>query len=492
MAEHREIENARFQVIDGGRRPGSAVTPCLYLPPPPAMDAAELAAEIAELHALALIRDVPFSALRDPHCAVWVDGRTRFTLHELLCEIRSLSWFERGADPRAAGSVTESARLRRAQRLNREGQLTLRGLFHGAVVGAGDAAPLSLFHWVDRTAPELVDTSGEAPDAEAPMSAWVDWVARQSGAALALPDAEATGLSPLDTPRHLVERLHASHPCRVYYNAAMMLLARGTAFDPGLDPQDDDDPVTAQRVLALMAEAAARAFDAVMRRQARPERLSPPAVTAARIGGLLDRDGPAEGSDPLRGAADELQTYAPNLLHWVQCANRQSGRGGRGPMGYLLPGMDGAAIPPQPSDSALQVVVAGALSTLVKALFDTRPAPRLRMATEPDPGFDLGTEADRLAADIALSRAICGAQLPAENHQNLRIGEALALQVLQGWMLQLPHGVAMEMTDFDGHALRLESYQRRGGGIGVALRRDGRPARFPMVADRPDVHLAVI
>ncbi|WP_353475336.1 bromoperoxidase [Salipiger sp. H15] len=487
------MDKARFQVIAGGRRPGSAVTPCLQLPPPPDMGAAELAAEIAELYVLALIRDVPFAAMQDPHCAVWVDGSTRFTLHEALCEMRSLSWFDQGVAPVATEPGCEHARQRRAQRMNREGQLTLGGLFQGAAPGSGAARPLSLFHWVDRNAPGLQDTSGAAPDAEAPMSAWVEWVARQSGAALALPSAEAVGLSPLGTPRQLVERLQSSHPCRVYYNAALMLLARGTAFDPGLSPGEDEDPVSAQRVLALMAEAAERAFEAVMRRQARPDRLSPPAVTAARIGGLLEReDLTAEGSDVLRGAAEELQTCAPNLLHWVARLNRQGQPGLRGAMSYVLPGMGDEALPPQPSDSALQVVVAGALSTLFKALFDTRPAPRLRMATDPAPGFDLGAEADRLAADIALSRAACGAQLPAENHQNLRIGEALALQVLQGWMSRLGQGVSMELTDFDGQPLRLESHVRRSGEIGVALRRDGRPARFPMVADRPSSHLAVI
>ncbi|MBE9639360.1 bromoperoxidase [Salipiger pacificus] len=455
------------------------------------MPPSELAAEIAELYALALIRDVPFAALQDPHHAVWIDGSTRFTLHELLCEMRSLGWFERrGA---ALARESEGSRQRRAQRLNREGQLTLGGLYSWAVAGQSVQGPISLFHWVDRSAPELQDIVGAAPDAEAPMSAWVDWVARQSGAALAVPTAEADALSPLGTPRELVARLQASHPCRVYYNAALMLLARGTAFDPGLSPTGTDDPVSAQRVLALMAEAAERAFETVMRRQARADRLSPPMVTAARLGILLARgDAPLDKSDSLHEVADELQTYAPNLLHWITRMNQQAQKGLRGAMTYLLPELTPEEVPPQPSDSALQVVVAGALSTLFKALFDTRPAPRLRMATDPEPGIDIGGEADRLAVDIALSRTVCGAQMPAETHQNLRIGEALALQVLQGWMLKLAQGVSMEMTDFDGCALRIESYLRSSGEIAVALRRDGRPVRFPMVAERASAHLAVI
>lgn len=486
MTEQRKVDTSRFQVIDGGRRTGGGVTPCLQLPPPPQMAAPELAAELAELYALALIRDVPFSALRDPHCVIWVDGRTRFTLHELLCEIRSLSWFDR----RCEGALAPESEARRAQRLGRDGQLTLGRLF-GA--GDGPGTSLSLFHWVDRSAPDLQDTSGAAPDAEAPMSAWVDWVARQSGAALALPTAEAEELSPLDTPRQLVERLQAAHPCRVFYNAALMLIARGTAFDPGLDCGAGEDPVSAQRLLALMSEAAERAFEAVMRHQSRADRPSPPAVTAARVGGLLARDDlrPGKG-DPLRGAAEELRTYAPNLLHWIELANRQGQRQPRRSLAHMLPEMTAGGVPPQAADSALQVVIAGALSTLFKALFDTRPAPRLRMATDPEPGIDIGREVERLARDIARAPVIFGAQFPAETHQNLRIGEALALQVLQGWVRGLPQGVSMEMTDFDGHALRLDSHLRRSGAVGVTLRRDGRPTRFPMLAERRSAHLAVI
>ncbi len=492
-----EMDRARFRVITGGRRRGGAVVPCLQLPPPPDMGPAELAAEIAELYTLALIRDVPFSALRDPHHAVWIDGSTRVTLHELLCEMRSLGWYDSRGGTLVAQEVSDTALQRRAQRLNVEGQLTLNGLFRGMVPGQAAKGPLSLFHWVDRSAPDQREVAGAAPDAEAPMSAWVEWVARQSGAVLAMPTAAADDLSPLATPRQLVARLQDTHPCRVHYNAALMLLARGTAFDPGLGvglwPEGEDDPVTAQRVLALMTEAAERAFEAVMRRQARSDRLSPPAVTAARLGGLLARsERRAEASDLLGKVAAELRTYAPNLLHWISRVNRQSPNGLRGAMRYLLPDMSPDEVPPQPSDCALQVVVAGALTTLFKALFDTRPAPRLRVATDPEPGIDIGAEADRLAADIALSRTLCGAQLPAEAHQNLRIGEALALQVLQGWMLKLGRGVSTELVDFDGSALRLESHPRHGGDMAVALRRDGRPVRFPMVAERASVHLAVI
>jgi len=63
------------------------------------MGPAELAAELAELYALSLVRDLPFALMQDPHCTIWIDGTTRFTLHELLCELRSLSWFDDQALP---------------------------------------------------------------------------------------------------------------------------------------------------------------------------------------------------------------------------------------------------------------------------------------------------------------------------------------------------------------------------------------------------------
>ncbi|WP_235953008.1 bromoperoxidase [Salipiger sp. PrR002] len=486
-----DTDKERFKVIEGGRGPKGAVPPCVQLPPPPQMGSAELAAEMAELYAMMLLRDTPFSAMTDPHHAIWIDGRTRFTLHELLCEMRSLSWYDH---ERRTATPGEPGVRRRQLRLNREGQLTLASMYRGTLAPAAPGGqPLSLFHWIDRCAPDLLAEPCAAPDAEAPMSAWVDWIGAQSGAALALATAEPSAMSPLVTPRDLAFRMQDSHPCRVYYNAALMLLARGSEFDPGLEPQGSEDPVSAQRLLSLMAEGAERAFEAAMRLRGRDDRSSPPATTAARLAAILGRDEIPAGTAPeLRGAAEDLQTYAPNLLHWVSRWNAARGRTRRANAPYMLSELEVGGLRRHPSDAALQVVVAGALSTLFKALFNTRPAPHLRMATDPAPGFDLAVEADQLAADVALSAAASGAQFQAESHQNLRIGEALALQVLRGWLAQLPQRASMDLTNFDGKPLRIESHIGRLGAPEVALRRDGRPARFPLVADRPDAHLAVI
>ena len=208
-------ENAPYglRVIEGGQPASAGPANCLQLPPPPRMGPAELAAELAELYVLALVRDLPFSAMRDPHCKIWIDGMTHFTLHELLCELRSLSWFDDQALPVpgpvetvfCSRTVCGEADHRRGLRRNGDGQLTLRTLFRGVVAHGGEETRLSAFHNTDRDGCGDPDPC-DPPEAEAPMSQWLDWVERCSGAALALPGRGEEIGAGLATPRALVTR----------------------------------------------------------------------------------------------------------------------------------------------------------------------------------------------------------------------------------------------------------------------------------------------
>lgn len=494
-------ERPELHVIEGGRRPGRPATSQLALPDAPVMTPQELAAEMAELYALSLIRDVPFTALNDPHHAVWIDGRTRFTLHELLCELRSLSWFDgdapsaRGAAaPAVPGSLAAEgdADHRRGLRLNGDGQLTLRTLYRGAVARGGQGMRISAFHATDHAARHDPEPC-ERPSRDAPMSHWVSYVDRSAGAALALPGAGGAGCAPLGTPRALVERVRASHPCRIYYNAALMLLARGTAFDAGLGLEmGRDAPMTAQRLLALMAETAERAFGAAMSRQARAGRLSRPGVFSARFTAMAAREGQG-GDEALRSALDELTTSAPSLLHWIARQNARDRGAERFAESLLLPLMPcGGGEAFHRADCSAQVVIAGALSTVMKALFDTRRHARLRMVGDHGGGVDIGAEADRLAADVALARSVSGGWFQAENHQDLRIGEALALQALRGWTEETGRNLSCSFVDFDGREVSLSAHPRTLGAAHATLRIDGRLVPWPLEPRRAGAHLAVV
>ncbi|MBY6004845.1 bromoperoxidase [Salipiger bermudensis] len=498
MSNGNEHQPNGLRIIDGGLRPGAAANVQLQLPTAPRMGPAELAAELAELYAMALVRDLPFALMQDPHCEIWIDASTRFTLHELLCELRSLSWFNDQALPvpgpvetvLCSRAVCGDADHRRTLRLNGDGQLTLRSLFRGVVAHRGPTIRLSTLHATDHRSPSETEPCS-APEADAPMSRWLDYIERCSGASLAAPAPGDPQPEALITPRALAERLHGSHPCRIYFNAALRLLARQAPLDPGLEGIAPSARVSAQTLLSMMADCAERAFTAAMRMQGRADRLSRPGVTAARITALLASEDQPCGSDgDIAACAEELAGKTPQLLHWVDRMNRAQGRTARGRSDLHLPSLR-ADLPPHRADHVAKVVVAGALSTLLKAVFDSRRHARLRMVGSSGSGIDIGAEADRLAGDVALARSVTGSAYQAENFNDLRLGEAIACQVLRSRFEAQGQGLSMGFTNFDGRLVDLAVHAHGGSGH-ATFRLDGRLAPWPMEASRNASHLAVV
>ena len=492
-----ETHQNGLRVIDGGRRPDTPAGFHLQLPAAPRMGPAELAAELAELYALALVRDLPFELLQDPHCEIWIDASTHFTLHELLCELRSLSWFNDQALPfpgpvqtvLCSRTVCGDADQRRGLRLNGDGQLTLRSLFRGVVAHRGPQIRLSTLHVTDR--PSCAETEPSTPpEADAPMSQWLGWIERCSGASLVQRGHAGQGQEAITTPRALVARLNSSHPGRIYFNAALRLLGRRAPLDPGLEAALPG-AVSAQSLLSMMAECAERAYTAAMRMQGRADRLSRPAVTAARITALLAReDQLGDSTSELAACAGELAGKTPHLLHWVDRMNRaQRGPRGEGPDLHLPSLHDDR--PSHRADHVAKAVVAGALSTLLKAVFDSRRHARLRMVGSQGAGIDIGAEADRLAADVALARSVSGTFFQAENYRDLRLGEAIACHVLRRRLEAQGQSLSLGFSNFDGQLVDLAVHPRGAGGH-ATLRIDGRLAPWPMEAGRGGSHLAVV
>ncbi|EPX79631.1 hypothetical protein [Salipiger mucosus] len=503
MTIRMETERPALRVIDGGRSRGEPALGPLSLPAPPDPGPAELAAEMAELYALSLVRDVPFAAMSDPHHAIWVDGATRFTLHELLCELRSLSWFDGPTPPTGAAVPVSASRSRagtggeaghrRALRLNGDGQLTLRSLFRGPLAHGCPENTVSRLHAIRCDDPEACVPP--RPSEDAPMSHWVEHLRAGTGAALTLPGLPGQGAPALATPLALMAHLRGAHPSRAHFAAALACLARGTPFDPGLDRIGGPAPMTAQQLLALMARTADRAAACALSQVGRRDRISRPDVHAARFT-VLQAHRPklmaGRGETPLEAAFEDLARGAPNLLHWIARRNAADGRSGRFDEVLLLPASGTGAPAPHRNDAATQVAIAGALSTVLKALFDTaRPAgPRpLHLAAG---ALDIAAEADRLAADIALARAASGGWFQAENHQDLRLGEALALQTLRAWIETTGDTLSLDFTDFDGRAVALSAQARATGHSHATLRIDGRLAPWPLEASRNGAHLEVV
>lgn len=452
-----------FRVIEGG---GACAVPQVDLAPltVPEMSAAELAAEMAEIFAMSLLRKQRLADLQDPHCKVRVDAAFSFTLHELLCELRSLAWCDAGQLP--ARDLSATAQERRALRWNGEGQLTLNTLFRGGVASMG-AARLSALWQADHAVADR-DPAQRPPHNEAPMSAWLEWCGRHSGAGLCMPGDIVTPEPRLQSLDDMAERLHHLQPARPFHNATLAALANGATFDGGLC--HGDTPWRGGRLMSLMAQAEGRATRATLMQARAPGRLPRPGVTAARMTVWLAREerGDAPSTASVRAAADELAAASPNLLHWVSRTNaslRQKQQ--RFQNSLFLPLVEADRQYMMASDCAPHLAVAGAMATLMKAVFDTaRPVHFQGVGTQGS-AMDMAQEADMLVANMSLARVVSGGYHPVENLRDLRAGEMIALHLLRDMLEADNRPATLDFTGFDGKPRHIVA-QPRQFGRGVA------------------------
>jgi len=484
----------KFKVITGGSH---TTRP---LPFSAALDLGprELAGNMALLFAMSLLRAKRPTDLEDPHSQIWINERTGFTLHELLCELRNLSWFEARAlpsfdlPPVAHDVANGDAKSKRRQASwNDDGQLTLRTIFRGGLGFSENAPRLSPIFQLDT---EVSETGGYMPPLSetSDMSSWLSWCAAHSGASLrpqcdqVQPEIQSLG--------HLSEYIHQAMPSRLFHNAALDALARGAEVDHGLCP---DYPAShswnGPRILNLMAKAEQQAqrlsTDNMMRNRRHYHR---PPVTAARMSvHLACQDMSSDKNDTFRQAADELADAAPNLLHWYTQAQDVM----RGPQtiepALFLPLSGTGNAPLHPSDFTSTVMIAGALGTLIKAVFETSPE-ALRPVRDQGPDRHLEADIDQLVANISLARLVAGGHFPAENYQDLRLGQTIALHLLRDTLGQENRSTQLSFRDFDGRRLTLKAHPRSFGRGHVELLEDGRTIDWPHDKSMPRPNLTAI
>ncbi|WP_418593229.1 bromoperoxidase [Ponticoccus sp. (in: a-proteobacteria)] len=476
-----------LRVIRGGAPPRS--TGILRSPAPHRPGPVELAGEMAEVFALSLLRDHPASALADPHVETRIDRGTRFTLHELLCELRNLPWFDarqmaEAMQPaaRPPGPAGDPAH-RRSLHWNRDGQLTLRTLQRCGVALTEDETRGSAL-WREDHAGEAAPPAA-VPAGDAPMSDWVAWCAGQSGAG-----PRVAGLLPApmvpETPGALADALPRIPAARPFHNAALAALARGAL---SVSAPSACDLWTGPRLFAVMAEAERHARRMAQEQAARLDRLSRPAVTAARMTLWLTREerDAAPAHAEYRAAAEMLAEQAPGLLHWVSRANAARRGLRRRGLALFLPLAGVHSLKHGPSDTAAHAVVAGALGTLLKAVLWHAPQPLHRIGAAAP-----AQEVDLLMRDIARARVMTAACLPSEAFADLRLGQAIALSVLREAMERDNRSARLTFRDLDGRALVLQAHPRHFGRGFAELRAEGQPVAWPQESTPPAAHLTQV
>ena len=465
------------------------------MPPAPRIGSAELTAEMGEVYAQAILRDLSFENF---HAAA-EEGPARESVQEILNALNGLDWFSK----RPLGGLSTAERRRRRQTLAL--QSAFRGVTPGDDVGPyvsqfllagnlgigsypeGDTLQTEYPHdrsggYIQYGAVRVDQRVRFALPEHDYMTGWEQWLDVQNGADIGARQLyhPRCAYRFITTPRDLATYVHHDALYEAYLNACLILVAGGAPLDPGI-PFQRPDHIDHQRgfahfggphILSLVTEVATRALKAVrfqkfnVHRRLRPEALAGRLEKADLIGdiapGLLDMRHDLEVSgllEALRG----LESGDGNLL---------------------LPMAFPEGSPMHPSYGAGHATVAGACVTILKAFFDHgalldatgRGAGHAFVASpgEEDGSCDSslyavdvfdGTgspavltvegELNKLASNISIGRNWAGVHYFTDYIESLRMGERIAIGVLEEQRLTYAENFSMTVPLFDGGTVRI-------------------------------------
>lgn len=516
----------------------------LAIAPAPRLDSDELAAEMAELYAMALLRDVPFTA---------IDGDTDATVASVVTALQGMPWFN-GASTPATLTTAETRRYTSRKRIDAGADL-----FRGSTPGARNGPWLSQFMLMgnDNTGFRFVKPNGDTASANSAqpsfrgtranfgredgyvlfgtqvidqraivategidyMTDWASWLDCQNGVDFNNLDRFRDRRRYLSTARDIATYVHYDALYQAYLVACLLMAADGGKF-----PKDRGMPETSSRtraafasfggphILSLVTEVATRALKAVWRQKWMHHRRARPEVVSAWL--TLHAEEPTLIEDPaLRASVAALAGKLPAaLLDMVAARNAaQNGVAARPvkpnasqPAGFpdiadaknfLLPMAFPEGSPTHPAYGAGHATVAGACVTVLKAFFEmfeadgktprAWPYPQLFVSSFDDgnaaEGGELtataGTatiqgELDKLAANIAIARNMAGVHYYTDYYESLRLGERIAVSILEEQLSMYGEPVSMSFTSFDGDHVRVVS---NGSTASVKVHADGQP-----------------
>lgn len=429
----------------------------LSIPPAPALTSAEVAAEMAELYWMALLRDLKFSDIE-------AGGPTVVTAVDSLNEF---DWFQGnagtpiGAD-RKRPPVTPESLFRGVNAGDEAGPYVSQFLVMGTNTLPNRGQPPVLADFQDgRIAYGAITIDQRVRPAKAGvdyMTSFDDWRKIQDGEKPATTDQFETTPRFITTPRDLATYVHFDALYEAYLNACLILLEIGAApnsglpFEPGASRQEGFGTFGGAHALSLVTEVATRALKCIWRqkwmvhRRARPE----------AVGGLLEchrmkPGGPQSPVPFIEPLADLLEDAG--VLPAVLAAKGS----------HLLPMAFPEGSPMHPSYGAGHATVAGACVTILKALFDeTHPLPFAFRANPADNGATLedvtgslsealtvGGELNKLCSNISIGRDMAGVHYFTDYIESIRLGEQVACGILEEQAVCYPEDFSVTFTSFD-------------------------------------------
>ena len=393
------------------------------MPAAPSVTSAEAAAELVELYAMTLVRDVPFN-----------DYATDAVAGQMITYLNELQDF---TAPKQGGVVTAQTLFRG----NSDGALTGLYLSQFLMLPVRNGAQTNAQQYVTR-----------APGDDF-MTTVPDVIAIQNG-------AEPAPAAPLDpqqyivTARNLAEYVHSDFPMQAYQQAALILGSVGAPPNPGSPySPDNSKPIENQSafvtfgmadVLSFLGSVTRVALQAawvqkwVVQRRLRPE--------AMALRNETNRTGATNFALDTQVNAAPGNTPNPIVTLYIDAGL------------VLLPQAYPEGSPTHPSYPAGHAVVAGACVTVLKAFFDgartfgdgagqvnLEPLTGIAASARGVEVLDATTlgayagvddltvagELNKLAENVAIGRDLAGVHYRSDGDQGLLLGEQVALRALR-------------------------------------------------------------
>jgi hypothetical protein len=385
------------------------------MPPHPALASAEAAGEAVELYWMALARDVNFNDYgTDPIIARAAD------------ELSTMADF-RG--PKVSGKVTPATAFRNSTPGDLAGPWLSQFLTLDFNFGANFVSQKM------KTLPAGLDY----------MTKYQDWLDVQNG-------ADTGGTIQYDpVPRYIrnlrdiAQWVHVDALYQAYLHACLIMMGQGVSIDPGLPlydskTQDAFAQCGGPHILSLVTEVATRALKAVWYQKwfvhfrPRPE----------EYGGRVHNH--------LVGAA--RYPLHPDVLASRAVAETFSKYGT-----YLLPQAFPEGSPIHTSYGSGHATVAGACVTILKAFFDESvviknpkvvSADGLTLLPYEGPPLTVGGELNKVASNVANARNGAGIHWRTDAVNGIKLGETVAIGILEEQKLTYNENLEMTLTKFDG------------------------------------------
>lgn len=389
------------------------------LPPAPRFASAETAGEMVEDYWMALARDVNFN--------------------------------DYGTDPIIAAAAQDLSRLSDFRGPKEGGRVTPNTIFRGNFIGDLEGPFMSQFLLQDfyfgaNLFSQKIRTSAPGVDY---MTSYADWLNVQNGGAPVNYQYDPTPRY-IRNLRDLSEWVHVDALYQAYLQAALIMMGQGVPLDPGL-------PLTRSKVqapfaqcggphiLSLVTEVATRALKAVWYQKWFVQHRLRPEAYGGRV------------HNHLTGAAQ--YPLHPDVLNSraVQEVFKKYGT-------YLLPMAFPEGSPTHSAYASGHATVAGACVTILKAFFDDTAIVKNPVvpnadgtALVPYEGAPLTVqgELNKVARNVAIGRDGAGVHWRTDAIEGMKLGEEVAICILQEQKLTYNEPLQMSLTKFNGSKLTI-------------------------------------